>query len=217
MVSRETPALPEWLEPFRAQLGAFHDLLAGAGAERGLIGPREVDRLWDRHLLNCAVVADPTLPWVPSGARVVDVGSGAGLPGLVWGIVRPDLQVVLLEPLLRRSTFLTEAVADLGVADRVHVQRGRAEEIAASPVWQPADVATARAVASLDKLATWTLPLVGPKGSLVALKGASAEEEVTAAREVLTGLGVQQVEVVACGVGVVDPPTTVVIARRQPA
>ena len=100
--------LPEWLAPSQSGLTAYADLLAGAGVERGLIGPREVPRLWDRHLLNCAVVVDPESGLVPEGAAVIDVGSGAGLPGLVWAIARPDLDIVLLEPLLRRATFLEE-------------------------------------------------------------------------------------------------------------
>ncbi len=110
MVSRETPPLPPWLKPVQEQLGDFGDLLADVGVSRGLIGPREVPRIWQRHLLNCAVVADPERDVIPAGSTVADVGSGAGLPGLVWAIVRPDLQVALIEPLLRRSTFLAEAV-----------------------------------------------------------------------------------------------------------
>ncbi|MHB1066737.1 MAG: 16S rRNA (guanine(527)-N(7))-methyltransferase RsmG, partial [Candidatus Nanopelagicales bacterium] len=115
MVSRETdpPDLPDWLGPYAEPLRVFADLLAGPGVERGLIGPREVARLWERHLLNCAVVAEPSTGLVPQGASVADVGSGAGLPGLVWAIVRPDITVRLLEPLLRRTVFLNEAVAAL--------------------------------------------------------------------------------------------------------
>lgn len=203
MVSRETPALPTWLEPTRGGLTTYHDLLRGPGIERGLIGPREADRLWERHLLNCAVVADPGLGLIPAQATVADVGSGAGLPGLVWAIVRPDITCVLVEPLLRRATFLTEAVDALGLGDRVRVERGRAEDLIRSG-WQPVSVVTARAVAPLPKLMSWTMPLLATGGTLVALKGASAEEEIEAA-------GVAHARVVRCGEGVVDPPTTVVV------
>ena len=141
MVSRETPGptppLPDWLAAQAGPLTAFADLLADVGVTRGLIGPREVPRLWQRHLLNCAVVADPAAGLVPAGATIGDVGSGAGLPGLVWAIARPDTTVVLIEPLLRRSTFLSEAVAELGLGDRVTVWRGRAED-AAEPAGLPA-------------------------------------------------------------------------------
>lgn len=211
--------LPEWLRPARAGLVAYARLLAGDGVERGLIGPREVPRLWERHLLNCAVVADPAAGLVPPSAAVVDVGSGAGLPGLVWALVRPDLRVELVEPLLRRATFLEEAVAALDVAtshgpdprfaDRVRVSRARAEELAGGP---GATVVTARAVAPLDRLAAWTLPLARPGGVLLALKGASAGQELEAAAATLRAGGVTTLDVVRCGDGVVDPPTTVVRA-----
>lgn len=144
--------------------------LADAGVVRGLIGPREVPRLWERHLLNCAVVADA----IPDGASVADIGSGAGLPGLVLAIRRPDLQVTLVEPLLRRTTFLDEVVADLAL-DRVEVVRGRAEELHGDRVF---DVVTSRAVAPLEKLLGWCLPLCGPAGVVLAMKGSSAAEEV---------------------------------------
>lgn len=182
-----------------------------------MIGPREVPRLWDRHLLNCAVVADPASGLVPAGATVADVGSGAGLPGLVWAIVRPDLQVTLVEPLLRRATFLTQTVADLGLTDRVLVIRGRAEEQLAGGTWAPAAVVTARAVAPLAKLLGWTVPLLAPGGRLVALKGSSAADEVAAAAEEAAVLGLIDLAVVTCGAGVVDPLTTVVTGIRGAA
>ncbi|WP_376707657.1 16S rRNA (guanine(527)-N(7))-methyltransferase RsmG [Nocardioides alcanivorans] len=128
--------------------------LADAGTVRGLIGPREVPRLWERHLVNCAVLADA----IPEGVRVCDIGSGAGLPGLVLAIVRPDLDITLVEPLLRRTTFLTEVVDDLGL-DQVTVWRGRADEFAEKHAF---DVVTSRAVAPLDRLLTWSMPLVSP-------------------------------------------------------
>ena len=191
-----------------AGLLAYAGLLAGPGVTRGLVGPREVPRLWERHLLNCAVVAEV----VPEGSGVVDIGSGAGLPGLVLALVRPDLTVRLVEPLERRSVFLTEAVELLEVGARVQVVRDRAETLAAAgPV---ADVVTARAVAPLDRLAGWCLPLVVQGGRLVALKGERAEAEVAVAAEVLAAWGAPHAEVVSCGVGVVDPPTRVVVAER---
>ena len=141
---------------------------------RGLIGPREAPRLWDRHLLNCAVLGEV----VPRGVAVADVGSGAGLPGLVLAIARPDLRVTLVEPLLRRTRFLDEVVDLLGLQAQVEVLRGRAEELADGRTF---DVVTARAVAPLERLARWCLPLVAPGGELVAMKGASAPAEVVEA------------------------------------
>jgi 16S rRNA (guanine527-N7)-methyltransferase len=219
MVSRETPGspptLPAWLVPATGGLTAFADLLSGDGVTRGLIGPREVPRLWERHLLNCAVVADPDQGLLSPGAQVVDVGSGAGLPGLVWAIARPDVRLTLVEPLLRRSTFLTEAVDQLGLSDRVVVWRGRAED--ASRELAPADVVTARAVAPLERLLGWTVPLLRPGGRLVALKGSSASQEVADAAAVIAAVGLAEVSVLEVGSGVVDPPTTVVTGIRRPS
>lgn len=219
MVSRETagppPPLPAWLAAHSEALTAYAELLADVGVTRGLIGPREVPRLWERHLLNCAVVADPTLDLVPGGARVADVGTGAGLPGLVWAIVRPDLSVLLIEPLLRRSTFLTEAVASLGLADRVVVWRGRAEDAAGALPAQ--DVVTARAVAPLDRLVGWTVPLLRPGGRLVALKGSSAAEELAEHESAVAAAGLVDTAVAVVGAGLVDPPTTVILGTRSTA
>lgn len=151
-------------------LTAYAALLADAGVVRGLLGPREVPRLWDRHLLNSLAVE----PLVPAGARVADVGSGAGLPGLAVALVRPDLSVDLVEPLLRRSVFLGEAVEALGLADRVRVIRARAEEAERGAY----DVVLARAVAPLGTLAGWCLPMLRPGGALLALKGEQAGAEL---------------------------------------
>ena len=198
------------MEPARHGLQAYADLLADVGVTAGLIGPREVPRLWDRHILNCAVVADGGL--VPHGALVADVGSGAGLPGLVWALVRPDISVWCLEPLLRRSTFLTQAVADLDLGDRVRVERVRAEEV--GPQWPGMDVVTARAVAPLVRLLPWAVPLMKPTGRVVALKGSSAEQEIVDAAKTAAQLGISDMRTVECGVGDVDPPARVVVATR---
>lgn len=197
----------------QASLTRYAELLATAGVERGLIGPREVPRIWDRHLLNCAVA----VPLVPEGADVIDVGSGAGLPGIVWAVVRSDITVTCLEPLQRRATFLEEVVAELGLTGRVHVVRARAEDIVRGrgPVTSlRARVVTARAVAPLERLAGWTVPLVQPGGELLALKGRSAAEEIEASRSVLERLGIVEVAIVECGEGLVDPATIVVRAVK---
>jgi 16S rRNA (guanine527-N7)-methyltransferase len=221
MVSRETPGptppLPDWLAEQAGPLTAFTELLADAGVTRGLIGPREVPRLWSRHILNCAVVADPAAGLVGPGATIGDVGSGAGLPGLVWAIARPDTHVILIEPLLRRSTFLSEAVAELGLQGRVTVWRGRAEDAASQSGFSAVDVVTARAVAPLERLLGWTVPLLAPGGRLVALKGSSAAQELVEARGAATAAGLVELEVREVGSGVVDPPTTVIIGVRRTA
>lgn len=191
---------------------AFAEFLAGEGVLRGLIGPREAPRLWGRHLLNCAAVAE----LIPLGASVVDVGSGAGLPGIVLAVARPDLTVVLVEPLARRTAFLAEAVATLGLDGAVTVLRARAEECVRGPLAvTPADVVTARAVAPLDRLTGWCLPLTALGGRLLALKGATAAEEIAEHREMIGGLGGATPVVRQCGVGLIDPPTTVVEIVRE--
>lgn len=152
---------------------AYHDSLATDGSTRGFIGPCEVPRLWERHILNCAVVNEV----IPDGARVVDVGSGAGLPGIPLAIARPDLKITLVEPLLKRSNYLKEIVDKLGL-DNVTVIRGRAEEGPVKKEVGGADVVTSRAVAPLGKLAKWSLPLVRKGGEMIALKGSSVHEEL---------------------------------------
>ncbi|SEN43308.1 16S rRNA (guanine(527)-N(7))-methyltransferase RsmG [Actinacidiphila rubida] len=181
----------------------YAELLADAGVRRGLIGPREVPRLWERHLLNCAVLSEVIGPEV----SVCDVGSGAGLPGIPLALARPDLEITLLEPLLRRTTFLEEVVRLLGL-DNVTVVRGRAEEVLGK--LPPVDVVTARAVAPLERLAGWGLPLLRPHGEMAVLKGDTAEEELKAARAALSRLGAVEATVVQVGDGVVDPMSTVV-------
>ena len=167
-----------------ASIERYGQLLATAGLERGLIGPREVDRLWERHLVNCAALA----PWLPDEGRVVDLGSGAGLPGVIVALLRPNLDVVLLEPMLRRAAFLSEVVADLALP-RVSVVRARAEEWA-NQAPAAADVVVARAVAPLPKLAGWAVPLLTPGGELLALKGRAAAQELSSAGATLDRLGI---------------------------
>ena len=246
----------------------YAELLTGPGVERGLVGPRESTRVWTRHLLNCAVVGEA----IPAGAVIADVGSGAGLPGIPLALARPDCTIVLVEPLLRRATFLAEVVAELDLSN-CRVVRARAEDLAPRsggrrrrsrqpvvrtavaesgrvggtgvprpadgavslgsageasagastatgslvptsdpPDWEPVDVVTSRAVAALDALARWCVPLLRPGGVVLAMKGSSAAEEVRSSRGVLTGLGLSDLEVVTVGQGVVDPPTVVVRA-----
>ena len=210
IVSRETSSAPEAPPEAAVLLGTaaptlapLAALLAGPGVDRGLLGPRELPLLWHRHLLNCAVAVEG----VPPGSAVVDVGSGAGLPGLVWALLRPDLAVTLVEPLLRRSDFLAEAVAALGLAPRVLVRRARAGDLHGEVT---ADVVTARAVAPLHRLVALCLPLLAAGGELRALKGRRAQDEVDVAGPALLRAGARQVWVSAYGVGVLTPPTMVV-------
>ncbi|MGH3949309.1 MAG: 16S rRNA (guanine(527)-N(7))-methyltransferase RsmG [Pseudonocardiaceae bacterium] len=191
---------------------AFVELLRVHGAERGLIGPRELDRLWDRHVLNSAVLAE----LVPVGARVVDIGSGGGFPGIPLAIARPDLHVTLVEPMARRVDWLNEVVQTLGLPNTAIV-RGRAEERAVRDMVDGADVVTARAVAPLAKLAAWCLPLARPGGVLLALKGMSAQDEVDRDRDALRRLGGGEVRVAYVGAGVLSEPTTVVSVTKTQA
>ncbi len=187
----------------------YADLLAGPGVERGLIGPREVDRIWERHLLNSAAIAELLDP----AERVADIGSGAGLPGIPLAIARPDLRMVLVEPLLRRSEFLREVIDDLGLGD-VRVVRGRAEDRAVRDEVGECDAVVSRAVASLDKISRWSLPLLRKRGRMLAMKGERAQAEVDEHRRVMIGLGANDVRVVRCGVNYLTPPATVVMALR---
>lgn len=211
--SAATAPLPEELRPLAERLfgehlpraQAYADMLASQGVERGLIGPREVDRLWDRHILNCALLIDA----IPADVRTLaDVGSGAGLPGIVVAIARPDLEIALIETMLRRTTWLQEVVDELELG-HVEVIRGRAEELKGRQF----DAVTARAVAALDKLATWTLPLVAEGGHLLAMKGSSAAEEIEAAAGTLERLGGVDPQVIVVGEGESVAPTTVVSVR----
>lgn len=177
-------------------------VLADDGVVRGLIGPREVPKLWDRHLLGCAVLGDVL---EPGDRTLVDIGSGAGLPGLVLALRHPDLQVTLVEPLLRRTTFLDEVVAALGL-ENVRVVRARAEELHGHESF---DVVTSRAVAPLPRLLGWSMPLVAPSGRLAVMKGARVHDELREASADLSAWSTAAPTVVETGTGLVDPPTTV--------
>ncbi|WP_247827574.1 16S rRNA (guanine(527)-N(7))-methyltransferase RsmG [Arthrobacter antioxidans] len=183
--------------------------LASSGIERGLLGPREVPRLWGRHVLNCAVVAE----LMEADASVVDVGSGAGLPGLAIAIARPDLHLDLVEPLERRVIWLKEVVDDLALGN-VTVHRARAEEMAGI---LHGDYVTARAVSALSTLAGWTIPLTRAGGQVLAIKGRSAGEEIDKARKVIRKLGGGSAEIVTAGADVLEEPTTVVRIPVRPA
>lgn len=186
----------------------YADLLVAHGVERGLIGPREVERLWDRHLLNSVVIGE----LLPRSARVVDLGSGAGLPGVPLAIARPDLVITLLEPMARRVEWLEHVATTLGL--RVTVVRGRAEEPAIKRRIGGADVVIARAVAPLAKLCEWSLPLLRLGGSLVAMKGASAADEVARDRQAVIRAGGGEPRVESCGVGMLPDPATVVVVEK---
>ncbi|MBT2522307.1 16S rRNA (guanine(527)-N(7))-methyltransferase RsmG [Arthrobacter sp. ISL-28] len=176
--------------------------LATSGTERGLIGPREIPRLWGRHVLNCAVIESE----IAQGSHVADVGSGAGLPGLCLAIARPDLELTLIEPLERRVIWLQEVVDDLGLSN-VTIMRTRAE-LAVGMV--KADVVTARAVSALSNLAGLTIPLLDGEGEVVAIKGRSAAEEIQKAAKVIRKLGGVETSVVTVGQNLLEEPTTVV-------
>ncbi len=208
------PAVAEEVFGERLALASrFADRLAAEGVQWGLLGPREIPRLWDRHLLNCAVVTD----LLPEGARVVDVGSGAGLPGLVFACRRSDLRIDLVESLQRRVNFLAETVELLGLGDRVRVIHGRAEDAAVRSQVAPADWVTARAVAPLDRLVRWCLPLLAAGGSLLAMKGERADDEVAEHRDMIRRAGGDSPKIVQCGTELLDPPATVVVVRKAEA
>lgn len=204
-VSRETEsaavAASTWPD-FYSTLERFHAWLVGAGLERGLVGPREVDRMWERHINNCAVISEAIEP----NKSVIDVGSGAGLPGLPLAIVRPDLKITLLEPLARRVEFLNEVVADLELKN-VSVVRGRAEEVKIQ-----AEIVTSRAVAALPKLLGWSWPLATEE--VLAMKGSQAADEIEAAAKYLKK-NMLSASVLKVGQGVVEPETTLVRITRK--
>jgi 16S rRNA (guanine527-N7)-methyltransferase len=208
-VSAAPSAADAFFGPRLEDAQRYAEILAGSGVERGIIGPREVDRLWDRHLLNSAAVAELLGP----NERVADIGSGAGLPGIPLALARPDLRLTLIEPLLRRSEFLREVVDDLGL--EITIVRGRAEDRSVRRQVGEMDAVVSRAVASLDKLAEWSVPLLRPDGRMVAIKGERAEEEIREHRRVMASLGAVDVRVMRCGADYLDPPVTAVVARRE--
>lgn len=199
--------LPELFGPSWDAVSGFHHLLVDQGVLRGLVGPREVSRLWERHLVNSAAV----VPFLPMTGQIVDVGSGAGLPGVVIAAMRPDAEVVLLEPMERRTDWLSEVVERLGL-DNVRVLRGRAEDQVGS---LRADAVTARAVAALAKLYPWTLPLLAVGGELVALKGGRAADEVVAGQDVMESLGGGAVRIETAPTLDGLEPTTVVVVKKE--
>jgi 16S rRNA (guanine527-N7)-methyltransferase len=186
--------------------------LATDGVTRGLIGPREVPRLWERHVLNSAAVAEA----VPQGARVVDVGSGAGLPGIPLGLSRPDVTLTLVEPMARRVEFLDEVVDELAVPAGLswRVVRGRAEDRPVVTAVGPVDVVTARAVAPLPRLVGWCRGLLRPGTQLVALVGARALQDLPALVPELEAAGMRDVHPRAVGASLGEAATTVVVMTR---
>jgi 16S rRNA (guanine527-N7)-methyltransferase len=203
------PAVTEFFGAAWPAVAGFHSLLVDEGVLRGLVGPREVTRLWSRHLLNSAAV----VPFLPEQGRIIDLGSGAGLPGIVVAAMRPACEVVLLEPMERRTDWLTEVAAQLHL-ENVVIERNRAQDVHGRLV---GDAVTARAVASLDKLYRMALPLLRPGGVLVALKGDKAEQEVQDAKHVgkKWGAGVAEVALASTIAGV--EPTRVVRVVREVA
>jgi 16S rRNA (guanine527-N7)-methyltransferase len=202
-------------ELFGDELGTaalYAELLADAGIVRGLLGPREADRIWDRHLLNSAVVAE----LIPEDAWLIDVGSGAGLPGIPLALACPTAHVLLLEPLARRHAFLEEVVAELDLGDRITVMRGRAPDAVLQLPFL-ADFALARAVAPLERLVSWTMPVVQPGGSLLALRGERAEQELQEAGPGLARYGAGASEVVEIGGDLLGTPVRVVRVPRTQA
>ena len=184
---------------------AYHESLATDATTRGFIGPREKPRLWDRHIYNCAVIGEA----IPEGARVIDIGSGAGLPGIPLAIARPDLQVTLLEPLLKRSNYLAEITEKLGL-DNVTVIRDRAENLGKDTQF---DVVTSRAVAPLAKLARWSLPLCKPGGMMLAMKGASASEEIERDKSEIKRAQGERVEIITVGAELEESTTLIRVHR----
>jgi 16S rRNA (guanine527-N7)-methyltransferase len=186
-------------------LNKYVDILGTTAVEWGLLGPREADRLWDRHILNSAALSE----LIPANSSVADVGSGAGLPGIPIALLRPDREVTLIEPLLRRSTFLIQTVEALGVEDRVHVVRSRAEDH--SPTY---DVVVSRALAPLPRLIEWCNSLRAAKGMILALKGGLAADEVAAARHQLDAARLTP-EVLSVRAHPAAEPATVVRLRER--
>lgn len=186
----------------------YHHLLATDGLERGFMGPRELPRLWERHILNCAVIGEAIDPHV----TVADIGSGAGLPGIPLALARPDLEVFLIEPLLKRSTFLSEVVEALDLPN-VTVLRGRAEEKDIKKQVGTVDVVTSRAVAPLGKLCGWSLPLVAKGGKMLAMKGSSVHEELARDGAQIKKAGGGKAKIFVVGKQFPEPTTLIEIPK----
>ncbi len=185
----------------------YAHLLATTGIERGLLGPREADKIWDRHIVNCAIMES----LLPHRARVVDIGSGAGLPGVALAIARPDLRVALVEPLARRTTWLQEVVEELGLP-QVTVHQARAEAMVGLI---QAEIVVARAVARLDQLVAWAWPLLPQGGRLLALKGQTAEEELEQTLPTIEGMGITDADVHLLGSDMLTQPVRVIEIVRS--
>lgn len=205
--AQDHEALRAYFGDAYAQVAQFAAELAAQGEVRGLIGPREIDKIWDRHILNSAAI----VPYLPNEGTIVDIGSGAGLPGIVIAAMRPGASVVLIEPMERRCLWLSEMVELLGLTN-VDVRRGRAEEFHGA---FEAEVVTSRAVAALDKLARWSLPLLAPGGELVILKGRSVSAEIEPARKVLRKFHMSEPEILEATTLPGAEPTTVLRSRRK--
>lgn len=205
LTSIDPEALRNLFGPRFDAVSAFAAMLADQGETRGLIGPRELERLWERHILNSAAV----VPFLGPG-RIVDVGSGAGLPGIVIAAMLPDREVVLVEPMERRVAWLEEASAEIGL-DNVTVRRARAEEVTGE---LKADALTARAVASIDKLVKWCLPLLSETGHMALLKGRTAADEIERAKYVLRKAKLSAEVLTAPTLAGLEPTTVVRITRE---
>ncbi len=205
-----TPAAAAEIFGDRLELAeAYHRSLATDGSIRGFIGPREVPRLWERHILNCAVIGEA----MDYGVALADIGSGAGLPGIPLAIARPDLRITLIEPLLKRSVYLGEVVEELGLAN-VTVIRGRAEEKQVKQALGRVDVVTSRAVAPLGRLVGWSLPLVRVGGAMIAMKGSSVGEELERDAAEITAAGGGEAEILTVGEAHLSAPTTLIRIPR---
>jgi 16S rRNA (guanine527-N7)-methyltransferase len=187
-------------------ISRYVDILGSTGVEWGLLGPREAERLWDRHILNSAAVSE----LIPVDSAAADVGSGAGLPGIPLALLRPDLRITLIEPLLRRATFLSQTVVELGISDRVEVMRSRAEDH-----HRTYEIVVARAVAPLDRLIGWCNPLRARGGVILALKGRSATDEVAAARDQLDAARLEAEVLAVSAHQDVEPATVIRLSARD--